>query len=81
MSNHSLLMLLEGPGFDLKTALAASWAIGLNIGPGFGEVGAIETYAQISVAGKWLLSGLMLLGRLEFLTVLVLLSRRFWNSD
>ena len=76
-----LLMLLEGPGFDLKTALAASWAIGLNIGPGFGEVGAIETYAQISVAGKWLLSGLMLLGRLEFLTVLVLLSRRFWDSD
>ena len=75
------LMLLEGPGFDLKTALAASWATGLNIGPGFGQVGAIETYAAISPVGKWVLSALMLLGRLEFFTVLVLLSRRFWNSD
>ena len=76
-----LLMLIEGQTLDLKTALAASWATGLNIGPGFGQVGAIETYAVISPAGKWVLCGLMLLGRLEFFTVLVLLSRRFWNSD
>ena len=76
-----LLMLLEGSDFDLKTALAASWATGLNIGPGFGQVGAIETYSVISPAGKWVLCSLMLLGRLEFFTVLVLLSRRFWNSD
>lgn len=76
-----LLMLIEGPVFELKTALAAAWATGLNIGPGFGQVGAIETYAVVSDAGQWVLSGLMLLGRLEFFTVLVLLTRRFWVTD
>ncbi len=76
-----LLMMIEGASIDLKTALGASWAVALNIGPGFGQVGAIETYAVISPAGKWVLSGLMLMGRLEFFTVLVLLTRRFWSAD
>ena len=39
----ALLMMVEGPSFELKTALAAAWSMALNIGPGFGQVGAIET--------------------------------------
>jgi trk system potassium uptake protein TrkH len=77
----ALLMMIEGVSIDLKTALGASWATALNIGPGFGHVGAIETYSVISPAGKWVLMSLMLMGRLEFFTVLVLLTRRFWVTD
>jgi trk system potassium uptake protein TrkH len=77
----ALLMMIEGVSIDLKTALGASWATALNIGPGFGHVGAIETYSVISPGGKWVLMSLMLMGRLEFFTVLVLLTRRFWVTD
>jgi len=51
-----------------------------NIGPGLGSVGPAATFAHIHPAGKWLLSGLMLLGRLELFTVLVLFSRSFWKE-
>ena len=77
----ALLMVLEGGSIDLVTALGAAWANALNVGPGFGNVGAMETYASVSTAGKWVLSALMLFGRLEFFTVLVLLTRRFWVTD
>lgn len=76
-----VLSVLEGGSIDLTTALGAAWANALNVGPGFGSVGALETYAGISTAGKWVLATLMLFGRLEFFTVLVLLTRRFWITD
>ncbi len=38
------------------------------------------TFAPLPDAAKWLLSGAMLLGRLEFFTVLVLLTSRFWQG-
>lgn len=37
-------------------------------------------YAQISDAGKWVLSFLMLTGRLEIFTILVILTPRFWSK-
>ena len=77
----ALLLILEGGSMDLATAMGAAWANVLNIGPGFGDVGAVETYASVSTAGKWVLSSLMLLGRLEFFTVIVLFTRNFWVTD
>ncbi|NCD43200.1 MAG: TrkH family potassium uptake protein, partial [Bacteroidia bacterium] len=50
-----------------------------NIGPGIGRVGPVSNYADIPLAGKWFLSFLMLLGRLELFTVLILFSRGFWQ--
>ena len=50
-----------------------------NVGPAFGDFGPTETYAPIPAAGKWVLSFLMMAGRLELFTVLILFSPAFWR--
>ena len=60
-------------GTDLETGFSASLACLGNIGPGFGSVGPTLTYAPLPAAAKLLLSALMIVGRLELYTVLVLL--------
>jgi len=65
---------------DLVTALAASIATLSNIGPGLGGVGATQNYAWISVPGKWVLTFLMLAGRLELYSILILLSPLTWKK-
>ena len=62
---------------DLKSSMGvAASALG-NIGPALGEFGPTDNYALMPVAGKWLLTFCMLLGRLEIFTVVVLFSRTF----
>ena len=73
----SLVMSLMGLDFD--TALGVSIATLGNIGPGLGAVGPVENYAFIPGMGKWFLSFMMLLGRLELFTILILLSPAFWK--
>jgi len=51
-----------------------------NIGPGLGSVGPMDNFYHISPFGKWFLSFLMLLGRLELFTVLILFSPAFWKK-
>lgn len=51
-----------------------------NIGPGLGNVGPVENFMHVQPLGKWFLSFLMLLGRLELFTVLVLFSPTFWKD-
>lgn len=65
---------------DLVTAFAASVACLSNIGPGLGKVGTVENYAWISPAGKWVLSFLMLAGRLELYSVLILFVPETWRK-
>jgi len=66
-------------GLDFETAIGATAATIGNIGPGIGNVGPVDNYANIPVLGKWFLSFLMLLGRLELFTVLILFSPAFWK--
>lgn len=66
-------------GLDFETSVGASAATLGNIGPGIGLVGPVGNYTVIPDAGKWFLSFLMLLGRLEFFTVLILFSPAFWT--
>lgn len=66
-------------GLDLLTALGAVIATLANIGPGLADVGPTDNYAFVPAAGKWTLSTLMLMGRLELFTVLVLFSPAFWR--
>lgn len=74
-----LLMTATGmQTFDAIGAVASS--VG-NVGPGFGMVGPATTYAAVSPAGKLILSLCMLLGRLEFVTLLVFLRAEFWRSQ
>ena len=67
-------------GLDFESAVGASIATIGNIGPGLGKVGPVGNYAFIPGFGKWLLSFMMLLGRLELFTILILLSKAFWTK-
>jgi trk system potassium uptake protein TrkH len=51
-----------------------------NVGPGLGTVGPMDNFYHISPFGKWFLSFLMMLGRLELFTVLILFSPAFWKK-
>ncbi len=64
---------------DVQTAMSSVIASLMNIGPGFGAVGPTENYAFISSAGKWFLGWLMLVGRLDMFSALVLLYPSFWR--
>ncbi len=67
-------------GLDFTTAAgAAATCIG-NVGPGIGAVGPINNFAQLPDLVKWVLTLLMLLGRLELFTVLIIFSPYYWKS-
>ena len=67
-------------GLDFDTAIGATIASLGNIGPGIGAVGPAENYSALPGAAKWLSSFLMLLGRLELFTVIILFSPSFWQK-
>ena len=73
-------LLMTTMGLDLTTATGAVAATLGNIGPGLGMVGPTDGYSQMPVLGKWVLSTLMLVGRLDIFTVIVLLSPLFWKK-
>lgn len=73
----TLAMLVAG--LDIVSAVGAAAATLGNIGPGLGSVGAVENYAHVHPIGKWVLSLLMMAGRLEIFPVVVVLQRRFWR--
>lgn len=64
---------------DLVTAASAVAASLGNIGPGLGDVGPTANFAAITGLGKWLLAGLMIVGRLEIFPVLLLFTRDLWR--
>ncbi len=66
-------------GVDFETSLGAVATSLANVGPGIGNVGPVNNFADIPSAGKWLLGILMLIGRLELFTVLVLFTPYFWR--
>ncbi len=75
-------LALSAMGLDLDTAFSAVAATIGNVGPGLGQVGPADTYEVIPPLGRILLSVLMVIGRLEIYTVLVILlpeSRRLWG--
>ncbi|RMF01253.1 MAG: TrkH family potassium uptake protein [Chloroflexi bacterium] len=67
-------------GLDMLTSIGATAATLWNIGPGLGDVGPTDNYAAIPVVGKWVLSMLMLMGRLELFTVIILFSPAYWKK-
>ncbi|MEY3784387.1 MAG: hypothetical protein RLZZ230_709 [Candidatus Parcubacteria bacterium] len=73
------LFVLLLQGIDFATAVGAVAATLGNIGPGFGAVGPAGNFAFFSNEIKYFLSGLMIVGRLEIFTVLILLTTYFWK--
>jgi trk system potassium uptake protein TrkH len=67
-------------GVDFMTTIGAVATSVGNIGPGFGSVGPVDNFAHLPELTKWMLSGLMLLGRLELFTILILFTPYFWRK-
>jgi trk system potassium uptake protein TrkH len=74
-------MLLTFFGMDILTAVGASAATVGNIGPGLGAVGATDNYGWISDPGLVVIIFLMLVGRLEIYTVLLLFHPDTWKRQ
>ena len=72
-------LALTALGLDIVTGISAVASALSNVGPGLGAVGPVDNYAGLPDAAKWLLSALMLMGRLEIFPILVLLSRETWR--
>lgn len=68
-------------GVDFITALSGAATAVANVGPGLGDtIGPAGNFLSLPDAAKWLLCLGMLMGRLEILTVLVLLTPMFWRQ-
>lgn len=68
-------------GLDLVTSLTGALTALCNVGPGLGDIiGPAGNFATLDDAAVWVLSAAMLLGRLEIMTILVLLSPIYWRS-
>ncbi len=74
----STLVVASG-GYDIQTSITATLATLGNIGPGFALVGPVFNYDFFPDCVTAWLSFVMLLGRLEIYTVLVLFTRSFWK--
>ena len=68
-----------GANMGLVTGISAAASAISNVGPALGTVGPVSTYAEITVAGKWLLGMLMILGRLEIYPIILLFTASFWR--
>jgi len=66
-------------GYDIITSFSTSASMLGNIGPGIGTFGPFTNYSAMPMVGKWFLAVLMLLGRLELLTIMILFSKSFYS--
>ncbi len=65
---------------DFESAIGLSASSLGNVGPALGDFGPVNNYASLPPLGKWWASFLMLIGRLELFTVLILFTPFFWRN-
>lgn len=75
------ILLLMLSGINATESIGATIACITGYGPGLGTSGGFGCYAAFTPVAKWICSLLMLMGRLECMTVLVLLLPSFWRSE
>lgn len=75
----SILVSLDD--VDMMTAFSAVITCLSNVGPGFSQVGPSMNFALLNDFSKFILSVLMIAGRLEIFTLFIVLSPRYWNSN
>jgi len=77
----SLILSVVFANFEqpILTAIGASATALGNVGPAIGQLGPLDNFASVPIFGKWFISFLMLLGRLELFTVLILFTPYFWR--
>lgn len=74
-------LLISLLGYDLATSLGSVATCLGNVGPAIGQVGPVDNFAFFSPMAKIVLSFLMLLGRLELFTILILFTPFFWRAN
>jgi len=67
-------------GLDFESAIGAATSSLGNIGPAIGSVSPVDNFNHLSIPAKWFCSFLMLIGRLELFTVLILFTPFFWKK-
>ena len=67
-------------GLDFETSLGGAASTLGNVGPALGGLGPVENYGWLPSGAKWWASFLMLIGRLELFTVLILFTPFFWRN-
>lgn len=75
------VLILLGMGVEFMESVGVVISSISNMGPGLGLCGPAYTWSALPDAAKWLLSFLMLLGRLELFTVLLLFTSDFWKKS
>ena len=65
---------------DFQSAVGLSASSLGNVGPALGDFGPVNNYSELPGLGKWWASFMMLLGRLELFTILILLTPFFWRN-
>ena len=73
--------VLSFQGLDLETTITSALSMLSNTGAGFGEAGSLGNYSMFHPLLKLYLSGLMIVGRLELFTIIILFTRNFWGRD
>ena len=74
-------VILTFLGLDFMSALGAAASSLGNIGPALGSVSPVDNFAHLSSSAKWFCAFLMLIGRLELFTVLILFTPFFWRKN
>lgn len=72
-------LVLGALGLDFVTAIGGAASSLGNVGPAFGDLNPVSNYNSLPDFGKWWCGILMLLGRLELFTVLILITPYFWQ--
>jgi len=75
------ILIMMGMGIGAEESIGCVVSSIGNMGPGLGDTGPAYSWNALPDAAKWLLSFLMLLGRLELFTVLLLFTPEFWKRN
>lgn len=73
--------IMSFQGLDMETTTTAALAMLSNTGASFGEAASLGNFAMFHPALKLYLSALMIVGRLELFTIIILFTRNFWGKD
>jgi len=75
------IFCLQMQGLDIETAIGTTMSALGNCGPGLGVTGPAFTWVTLPDLSKWVMSAAMLVGRLEYFTVILIFTRSFWSKD
>lgn len=73
-------LIFSALGVDFMESIGVAVSCMGNIGPALGQYGPAGTYAAFPAAGKWVMTLVMLIGRLEIFTVLLLFTKALWKK-